>query len=352
MSWRDDGDYRQGTVEMLNSPTVIVAYLSSNEDNMYIRGQYWNSKKWRQLFIVDRNAILAIKDYPYHNENLGKEVINWIKDLAKENLGWEYDEVIDIDAEERVHLKDDGIDMYCDIGLNYNHMYNDFGCLDTHLVAFAKTFDDESFIYHYDSYYTLNLTYGGLNQCMICGQTEIDFDNPSCLACNDCQEIFRCDDCGEEHDESELYPVDGLRLCDFCYERRVHECEICGEYHLDDNLERIYILPNLTEEQKQDMIEHRQANGYRNLEKKEPVYLSFHKCSWICPKEREIWEKRYLKPGETMKRKWLRWYSSLCVYFEQLNDLGRDVVCVCDTNEDYLNSFCQYDVEFLEEYED
>ena len=53
-----------------------------------------------------------------------------------------------------------------------------------------------------------------------------------------------------------------------------------------------------------------------------------------------------------MKRRKLRWDDPLCVYFEQLNELGRDVVCDCDTNEDYLNRFSQYDVEFLEEYED
>lgn len=352
MSWREEGGYRQGTVEMLNSPTVVVAYLSSNEDKMYIHGESWNSKKWRQLFIVDRNAILAIKDYPYHNESLGKEVINWIKNLAKENLGWEYDEVISIDAEDRFHLKDNDVDMYCDIMLNYNHMYNDFGCLDTHLVAFAKTFNKESFNYHYDSYYTLNLTYGGLNQCMVCGQTEDDFDNSSCLACNDCQEITRCDSCGEECDESELYSVDGLRLCEFCYERRVHECEVCGESHLDDNLDKIFVIPNLTEEQKQDMIDYKREIGFRIPDKGEPVYMSFSKTSWICPEEREAWEEKYLKPGETMERRKLRWYDPLCVYFDQLNELGREVVCDCDTNEDYLFRFSKFDIEFLEDYED
>jgi hypothetical protein len=352
MSWREEGGYRQGTVEMLNSPTVVVAYLSSDENKMYIHGESWNSKKWRQLFIVDKNTILAIKDYPYHNESLGKEVINWIKDLAKENLGWEYDEVIGIDAEDRVHLKDNDVDMYCDIMLNCYHMYNDFGCLSTHLAAFAKTFNKEDFCYHYDSYYTLNLTYGGLSQCMICGKTEIDFDNPSCLACNDCQEIVRCDSCGEECDESELFEVDGLRVCEFCYDRRVHECEVCGESHLEDNLERIFILPNLTEEQKQNMIDYKRENGYRIPDKGEPVYMSFSKNSWICPEEREAWEKKYLKPGETMTRRKLRWYDPLCVYFDQLNELGREVVCDCDTNEDYRYRFSQYDIEFLEEYED
>lgn len=67
MSWRDDGGYRQGTVEMMNSPCVVVAYLNAKDPMMldYHNNFTWSNKKWRCLFIVDKNVILSIKAYPY-----------------------------------------------------------------------------------------------------------------------------------------------------------------------------------------------------------------------------------------------------------------------------------------------
>ena len=42
------------------------------------------------IIFVDKNAILAIKDYPYHNENLGKEVVKLAKLKGiKTRLGYE-----------------------------------------------------------------------------------------------------------------------------------------------------------------------------------------------------------------------------------------------------------------------
>ena len=87
MSWMNDGEYKQGTVEMMNSPCVVVAYLSSDkaldwhwDDEMCGNKYKWNSKKWRSLFIVDKDFIINIKSYPYHNENLVQAAI---KELAK-----------------------------------------------------------------------------------------------------------------------------------------------------------------------------------------------------------------------------------------------------------------------------
>ena len=56
MSWFEKGEYRQGTVEMMNSECVVVAYLESTT-NMTIRDGEWNSKRWRELFVVDENVL-------------------------------------------------------------------------------------------------------------------------------------------------------------------------------------------------------------------------------------------------------------------------------------------------------
>ena len=94
MSWRDYCCYRQGTVEMMNSQFVVVAYLKSKEDMWVSRvhDYYWNSKKWRCLFVVSKDVIVGIKGYPYSGYQLQKETLNWIKELASERLGWEYED--------------------------------------------------------------------------------------------------------------------------------------------------------------------------------------------------------------------------------------------------------------------
>lgn len=45
MSWID-GEYRQGTVEMMNSACVIVAYIKGRNDYS-IQNYQWTNKKWR-----------------------------------------------------------------------------------------------------------------------------------------------------------------------------------------------------------------------------------------------------------------------------------------------------------------
>lgn len=66
------GDYRMGTVECMNSPYIIVAYLH-NPNKKYDFWQNWrndevyswNKKKWRELFIVQDGIISEIKGYPF-----------------------------------------------------------------------------------------------------------------------------------------------------------------------------------------------------------------------------------------------------------------------------------------------
>ena len=53
MSWSDYGCYRRGTVEMMNSECVVVAYLRAKEDMKVSEDLYWNNKKWRCWFFFD-----------------------------------------------------------------------------------------------------------------------------------------------------------------------------------------------------------------------------------------------------------------------------------------------------------
>ena len=88
MSWDECGDYRIGTVEMMNSKNTIVAYLKGDTEmtrayNTYTKNYNfkWNNKKWRELFVIDEATLLGIKGYPYAHSELEAQVFNWIKEL-------------------------------------------------------------------------------------------------------------------------------------------------------------------------------------------------------------------------------------------------------------------------------
>ena len=74
MSWKNEGSYRLGTVEMMNSPSVVVAYLESSTP-MWLPKGVWNNKKWRCLFIVTPDVITSVKGYPYNSNALNAIVI-------------------------------------------------------------------------------------------------------------------------------------------------------------------------------------------------------------------------------------------------------------------------------------
>lgn len=101
MNWIHGGCYHVGTVEMMNSNVTLCCYLESktvdftykvlnDTDNGSYQYDKWNSKKWRQLVYVNKDIILAGKAYPLVNDDLTKDVLKEIKDLAKKNMNWNY----------------------------------------------------------------------------------------------------------------------------------------------------------------------------------------------------------------------------------------------------------------------
>ena len=207
MSWMEDGEYKQGTVEMMNSPCVVVGYLSSERELSWgaERNDKWNSKKWRCLFIVDPKFIISIRQYPYDNDNL---VCEAIKELAKLS-GWGDVEPAQYEIgtnatinEQEVNLEFYTAAMYCDFGRGALH----------YLVVNPSNDCDL-----YDNY-----GYSGVSQCMWCGNTcypDIG-EEQGCdmLACSICHPNAYCYDCDERYSSDELYTTDdGVALCEYCY---------------------------------------------------------------------------------------------------------------------------------------
>ncbi len=251
MSWQEEGCYRAGTVEMMNSEAVVVAYLSNTTMDMPGRNT-WNSKMWRQLFVVSPKGIFGVKAYPYQNEHLTDSALYALAKLAKENLGWQFDEkVIAFDHNswfKYAHTPGGEEHDYC-LSFRTNTMYNDFGTI-THRGLIASNWDGN--VNEDGSPKRFIFNYSGARQCMACGSTDVDFNDSVDLICYECDGTIYCSHCGERvYDIGEAYEVDGDMLCEYCYEN-LATYDILDEIdHYTDNMVQVYVLPrDLTEEEK------------------------------------------------------------------------------------------------------
>ena len=358
MSWRNEGGYRQGTVEMMNSPSVIVAYLASDEDFQPLNDNkhFWNNKKWRQLFIIDHNVIIGVKEYPFENRELSTVAAEWIKELAKTAWNWTYGNFFTYLTET---AEDEDLRLYQDhlseekngfiIEVDCGYMYNDFGCANNgHLVALNPNIDEEDIETREYSYYKqiLPIAYSGMAECVICGNKHIDLDNESCLACEECQTLHRCDCCGDVL-YSEPYEVDGMILCESCYNVRAITCDICNETHYEDTMERVYIIPRLSNETKIALKErYKETYGRYGMDDSlEYIYMPGRNQINVCTEHLEEWINKYMMPNE---RPYLirRSYQKInCVYYDQLTaEAQKSYLMDVANNEDYISLFSIYDV--------
>ena len=113
MSWKEEGCYHVGTIEMMNSNCVICCYIKSidsvfnfykphytrnfsfsKEDKDMLKNDSeewcWNNKKWRQLAYFTKDIIMSGKSYPYQDDDFSNIVISKIKELAEKNLNKTY----------------------------------------------------------------------------------------------------------------------------------------------------------------------------------------------------------------------------------------------------------------------
>lgn len=233
MSWYENGCYRMGTVEMMNSPMVIVAYLTAKDEMSVPGGFKWNSKKWRELYIVNKDIITNVKAYPYKNENLTKSVIAWLKELA-ENAGIaKYDEVPFSWCygyqNDSPRLASTGIRLEPETCSMYNDFESDAG-------QWSYLRED---LPHNDKYY---ICYSGETECVCCGEVNHYFDCEGSLVCDECEEIIYCDDCGERiYEGDDSYTVDGQTICSNCYNCHTVESILTQDLHMRYNCTNIAI---------------------------------------------------------------------------------------------------------------
>lgn len=244
MSWMDNGCYRQGTVEMMNSPMVVVAYLSASEP-MDVCGLKWSNKKWRELMIVNKDLITNIKSYPYFNSNLTKAALGMLRELAAKNTPeWNFDDVLrEYEPQEPVYVDDCRLIVYP----SSNAMYNDF-LNDPYMNAAYFNKDLYHAMKDENDYERVSFNYSGESECMGCGRAADFYDNEGHLMGECCDAVVFCSVCGESYrEEDELTCVDGRLLCPDCFDDNVTQDSITGENHLTRNLTPIRLISDKDE---------------------------------------------------------------------------------------------------------
>lgn len=301
MSWKNEGSYRQGTVEMMNSPCVVVAYLTSKEDMDLFgwRNHFsWNSKKWRSLYICSPDFIGSIKGYPYQIPEVDKIVIKRLREMvAKQFPEYNYGEIKKYDY----NTAEDFFGYDLDFSTGY--MYNDFGTLDFHYGC-TNTNIDERF----------ELNYSGPSECMMCGDYDLDLDHEGLLVCENCHHTERCEECGES-DDYLIETGEGYMVCENClaeyYTHSFHD----GLYYRTDDMGMVYVLPDCLKDN-MDKIDLRRSYSV-------PTIYDYHIYSLDDADSREHFANKYLNENCKVNviessKPWVR--SNYYIFYSDLKD--------------------------------
>lgn len=234
MCW-DDGEYRRGVVEMMNSPMVVVAYVEAKSQHLdWFHGidnprLTWNSKRWREFFIVRPDIISGIKGYPYWNRKLEDAALHMLHDMFAPIFGVKYSpKIYTWMCGNSIQDEQYGIDYAPNMSCG-PAMYNDFYTDNEYhsmLAVDAVGEIDKSLCYRGPICHVTDIFYSGISECVCCGE-ENNFDGESEIVCTECCTHYYCSHCGEPISNSQdLYELNGNYYCSYCYNELEH-CDCC-----------------------------------------------------------------------------------------------------------------------------
>lgn len=243
MSWIEEGDYRLGTVEMMNSEYVVIAYLEA-EDSMCLVDDYrWNNKRWRQLFIINEDMIIGNRQYPYDNKDLEIISLNKLKDLMQSVGFGPYTSDLTIIKNQKFNYINNKEVL---ISYNTDYMYNDLYGDRTGLIALENINTEE---------YEIN--FSGPAVCIDCGEiiNNSNFASHSSLVCAPCGGYHFCSVCGDLiiDDCDSCHLSNGEVVCEYCYQD-LPQCDICEDIVMPSDIIHIYIKLIDFDEQNFDYI--------------------------------------------------------------------------------------------------
>ena len=270
MSWKENGCYRVGTIEMMNSNNVICAYLKSN-DRPFVFGDdptekdesfAWNNKKWRQLFYVTKDIVVNGKSYPFAFDNeIQTDILTKLKDLILKNTNWHYTYGPE-PYKDMIHI-------HSKYRMDNNRLWIQYNDTKKHNILFDTkgmyndVLNDVSFNYVcFRNKVKSNkiLSISGKANCICCNNTLLrkntyednrDYNErymeSSQVLCDDClSEIPICDSC-----QANTPTLDYIKLvdkntgaftyyCKECFQRNLKICPICGEVYDIENMDLLY----------------------------------------------------------------------------------------------------------------
>lgn len=238
MNWtQGPGSYRAGTIEMMNSPMVVVAYITTKPYYPANTSIEWTSKSWRELIIVHPNTICSVKSYPYYNIAFDKALVNWLADLVEEKTEWRYNrkkpqENLESCSDIKAWQDKEDKDNYFLLHFETNEMYNDFGNTDNYGIFSINPPDNK--------YRTFTINYSGLMTCMCCGENGYWSDDTKTVICEDCEPSIYCCCCDERVNINDAIEVDGEWVCEDCY-NDLHRCMCCEDAHFEDDLTLMFV---------------------------------------------------------------------------------------------------------------
>ena len=314
MSWMGDGCYRRGTVEMMNSCSVICAYLDSDKPFYpfsHDKENAWSNKKWRQLFIFNPDwGAVSVKAYPYENTFLTKTVLKWIRELDIQNYSTNktyLEKVFELDSDNSLRVIDYPYgDFTCDFDTNI--MYNDFTCT-THYITLYDNLSENHIWYNYS----------GPDSCMWCGCSAADYDDDdeaSLLICNDCYHTDYCS-CCDTTIYGESYELDGDILCEYCFNDNAKHCALTNELHHKNNMSQIMLVPGSRDNPPTDE-ELKNFYYYNSLS----IYID---SSFVYPDKhlKSIWNECFKNDIDDLRKFRINWWDEIyMVLLDDLTDKG------------------------------
>jgi hypothetical protein len=266
------GCYHLGTVEMMNSNNVLVAFVESDTSSFCFHPEpelvegderyTWNNKRWRQLFIINKDIIVGGKAYPYSRDNFTKHILRELRMLALKNLKWDYEFGIEPykDMQEiswssyakmrKRQYYGEGHHIYFDTAAMYNDLLNDkkfkYYCIRNKV--------DKNLIISYSGKAPCAHCMNDVKVKKITGRYNDRYTNIRAPICPTCRKEHICDDCNDYVTHGRLYKLrvtkdydedykEDINICGDCYISYIKECPICHQniYYVDNFNDRILV---------------------------------------------------------------------------------------------------------------
>lgn len=239
MSWCEDGGYRRGTIECMNSEQLLVAYLRSDTETF----EGWNSKKWRTLIAVHDSIMVTVKGYPYQHAELNKIALTELYKRSDKDK-W-YDAILHMNNEGDIEDSNFITQRTLNFNIEYESvMYNDFSSTH-HFCCIDKTLYEEFKNAIYDRSYDISI--GGSVTCMQCGEIDCNYYHEGKLICSNCTPTAICSICGDRVETDHMVEAEEGLICSYCYEDNYSYCAIPrNEQNMNvhtENVIHISILP-------------------------------------------------------------------------------------------------------------